>query len=227
MTLPEESRISSVIFGGSSCLCRQRRLVALSLRLRPRATPHLPSSTGSHCTGLLVGLLQRILQPVINDGSAGRIFPDRARPAEERWMKDRLIRRRGSEQVRLLLRNGIVVLPQRADVIKDPEGAAVSRDDQIVVLDDQVVDRRHRQVQLQRLPLAAVVERDVDALLGSGEEQSRALGIDADGMNIVIRGNAVHQLGPGLAEVGGLEDVGGEVVHLVPFDGHVSGARRR
>ncbi len=78
--------------------------------------------------------------------------------------------------MRLLLRNGIVVLPQRADVVENPESAAVRRNDQIIVLDDQVVHRRHGQIQLQRLPFPAVVKRYINALLRSGKEQARALG---------------------------------------------------
>ena len=46
-------------------------------------------------------------------------------------------------------------------------------DHQVVVLDDEVADRRRRHVQPQRLPVVAVVERDVDRLLGAGEEQAR------------------------------------------------------
>ena len=35
--------------------------------------------------------------------------------------------------------------------------------DQIVVLDQQVVNRRDRQIQLQGLPAGAIIEGDVDA----------------------------------------------------------------
>ena len=40
-------------------------------------------------------------------------------------------------------------------------------DDQVAVFDDQVVDRDGWQVQLQGMPLLAIVEGDVDAGLGS------------------------------------------------------------
>ena len=70
-----------------------------------------------------------------------------------------------------------VDLAQRRDVVEDPEAAAVRADDQVVVLDDEVADRRRRHVQPQRLPVVAVVERDVDLRLGAGEQQALALRI--------------------------------------------------
>ncbi len=44
-------------------------------------------------------------------------------------------------------------------------------DDQIVAVDLEVAHRRHRQVQLQRLPVVAVVERHERRALGAGEQQ--------------------------------------------------------
>ena len=51
------------------------------------------------------------------------------------------------------------------------------RDDEIVAVDLEVAHRRHRQVELQRLPVVAVVERDERAALGAGEQQAVALRI--------------------------------------------------
>ena len=48
------------------------------------------------------------------------------------------------------------------------------RDDEIVAVDFEVAHRRHRQVELQRLPVVAVVERDERAALGAGERAGRA-----------------------------------------------------
>ena len=33
---------------------------------------------------------------------------------------------------------------------------------QIAILDQQIMDRRHRQIQLEALPTRAVIERDID-----------------------------------------------------------------
>ena len=50
-------------------------------------------------------------------------------------------------------------LPERREVVEDPQTAAVRRDHEVAVPDRQIPDRRHRQVQAQRLPALAVVER--------------------------------------------------------------------
>ena len=49
----------------------------------------------------------------------------------------------------ILFGHVVAELPQRREVVKNPEGTAVGCDHQIVVLHDQVVDRRRRQIQLQ------------------------------------------------------------------------------
>ena len=67
-------------------------------------------------------------------------------------------------------------LPQRRHVVEDPEAAAVRRDGEIVAVDDQIADRGVRQVQRQRLPVVAVVERDVDVALGAGKSSPRVFG---------------------------------------------------
>ena len=115
-------------------------------------------------------------------------------------------------------------LAERAEVVEDPEGAAVGGDDEIVVLDDEIVDRGGGQIQFERAPVCAVVEGNIDAGFGSGVEQAALLGIFANGANEGAIGNAVGELGPGLAVVGGFVDVGFEVVALVAIDGDVGGA---
>ena len=63
-------------------------------------------------------------------------------------------------------------LAQRRDVVENPERAAVSGDDEIVAVNGQIAHRGDRQVELQRLPVVAVVERNVNAEFGAGEEQA-------------------------------------------------------
>ena len=68
-----------------------------------------------------------------------------------------------------------VELAQQRDVVEDPERAAVRRREQVAVLNQQIVHRNDRQVQSQRLPVTAVVERNVDAGLGARVEQPATL----------------------------------------------------
>ena len=67
----------------------------------------------------------------------------------------------------------IADLTERRDVIENPERPAVSSDDDVIVFDYQIANRARRHIQSQRLPVVAVVERDVDGALGPAEEQAR------------------------------------------------------
>ena len=124
----------------------------------------------------------------------------------------------------LLLRNRIFVLLKRSNVIQHPEAASVRGHHQVSVLNHQVVYRGRRKIQLKRLPVRAIIERNVHTLFGSGEKQTCTPGIDPDGMDKIVRGKPRDQFGPGLAKICGLEHVGCEVVQLVAFDGEISGA---
>ena len=64
-------------------------------------------------------------------------------------------------------------LAQRRDVVHHVEAAPVRRDHQVALLHRDVVHRRVRQILPQRLPLRAVVERHVDAVLGAEIQQLR------------------------------------------------------
>src|SRR5262249_35872521 len=69
-----------------------------------------------------------------------------------------------------------------------------------------------RQVEAERLPVVAVVEGDVDGALGSGEEQTLALGIFTDGVDVLVVWNAGDDFGPGLAAVAGAKNVRTQIV---------------
>src|SRR5258708_25123044 len=95
---------------------------------------------------------------------------------------------------------------------------------QIVILNDEIADRGTRHVQPQRLPVVAVVERNVDLTFGAGEEESLALGVLANGIDGSAVGDAVDDLGPGLAAIARAEDMGPHVVEAERIDGGICGA---
>jgi len=49
-------------------------------------------------------------------------------------------------------------LAQRSDVIQNPEGAAVGGDDEVVVVNPEIAHGSVRQIELERLPVVAIVE---------------------------------------------------------------------
>src|SRR5207302_10538804 len=92
-------------------------------------------------------------------------------------------------------------LAQRCDVVENPEGASVRRDHQVVTVDREIANRTDRQIELQRLPVLTVVERDISSEFGSGEEQPPALRIFPNRAQEGWSGNAVRDRLPGSAIV--------------------------
>jgi hypothetical protein len=115
----------------------------------------------------------------------------------------------------LLIGDRRLGLANRGEVIEDPEAAALGGDDEIVVLDHQVGDRHHRQLELQRLPVAAVIPGHGDAGLRPRVEQALARGILPHHAHEGVFGQAGRALDPGLAVVVGDVHKRAEVVELV------------
>jgi hypothetical protein len=78
----------------------------------------------------------------------------------------------------------VVGLAQRRSVVENPEAAAVRGDDQVVAVDHQVAHRDRRQIQLQGLPVVAIVEGNRDTELGCRVEQSLARRIFANVVHV-------------------------------------------
>ena len=92
-------------------------------------------------------------------------------------------------------------------------------------MDNEIVHWRDRQVKLQRLPIGSIIERHVNAAFCTGIEQPFALAVFSDGMYVGVGSDAVDDAGPSFAEVGGLERIGSEVIHSVPFHCDICRAR--
>src|SRR5260370_2243608 len=80
----------------------------------------------------------------------------------------------------------IVQLAQRRDIIENPERAPMCSRDEIAIFDEEVVDGNSGQVQLQGVPVFAIVGRDVDAGLRPRVEQPTPSGTSADHAATVI-----------------------------------------
>ena len=74
----------------------------------------------------------------------------------------------------------ICELAQWREVIQNPEGTPVGSSDQIAVLDLEVIDRNHRQVALQPMPVLSVVEAHENPGFRADEKQSEAGRVCAD-----------------------------------------------
>jgi hypothetical protein len=96
-------------------------------------------------------------------------------------------------------------------------------DDEVVVLDHEIANRRRRQVVPQRLPVIAIVKRDEDRLFGAGIQQPAPLRILANHADDPAVGNAARDVRPRLAAVVGAVDVRPQVVETQRVDRGVSG----
>ena len=161
-----------------------------------------------------------VLKPVGHSRARKGVLPGRGgrsgAPTAEKAQ-----RRLGREQVQALARERGCELSQRGDVVEHPERPSVRRDDQVAPVDRDVAHRAARQVELQRLPAPAVVERHVDADLGAGEQQAPSHRILADRACVCGRRNTRNDFRPRLAVVRRLEQVGREVVLLVAVGGEI------
>src|SRR5947199_10875418 len=103
---------------------------------------------------------------------------------------------------------------QRREIVEDPEGAALSGENEILVSDLDVGDRRGRQIQLEGLPVCAVIERDVDPELGARIEQTGTVRVFAHYARGLVGSNSIFAVCeplPRFAEVIGAVDVRREV----------------
>ena len=121
---------------------------------------------------------------------------------------DRLGRDRGAE------------IPDRRQVVEDPERSAVGAQHQVVVLDDQVVHGDRRQVELERLPGLALVGREDDAALGSGVEHPLLLRIFPDDVERDVLGKRAGEERERLSVVPRPVQVGVHVVEHMGVGDH-------
>src|SRR2546428_11297481 len=99
-----------------------------------------------------------------------------------------------------------------------------------MIFDDQIVDRHHWQVPLQRLPGDTVVKRDIDAGFRAGIQQTASPRVLTDDARKIVAWDAAGDRGPGSAIVISLVQIGLEVVELIACGRDVDGGctvRRR
>ena len=91
-------------------------------------------------------------------------------------------------------------------------------DGEVVILDDEVTDRRGRHVQPQVVPVIAVVEREPDLRLTPREQQSLPPRVFLHRVDVRAVGDAAHDLRPALAAVLGPVDVRTQIVEMERVD---------
>src|ERR1019366_3935382 len=107
-----------------------------------------------------------------------------------RWHVEKRVRRAGGAD-----------LAQRRSVVQYPEPAAERGNYQVVAMHHQVAYRAGRHVQLERLPVAAVIQGERHVALGGGVEQAAAHGIFADAVEVGGLGEAIYGERPRLSVI--------------------------
>src|SRR5581483_5214639 len=115
-------------------------------------------------------------------------------------------------------RRGRLSHTKRLDVVENPEAAAVSRDDDVIAMDDEIANRRGRHVLAERHPMLSIVARHPDLGLAAGEEESFRLRIFADDVDRRAAADAVRDLAPRAAAVARAENVRAQVVEADRVD---------
>src|SRR5712664_2054568 len=112
-------------------------------------------------------------------------------------------------------------LPQRRDVVENPEGAAVRGYNEIVAMNREIAHGRVRQIQLQRLPIATIVEGNVHGAFGTGVEQTFSRGIFAHHVAGAAIGNSLGNFRPRFSEIARAVNVRAQIVEPERIDRRV------
>ena len=113
-------------------------------------------------------------------------------------------------------------LAQRGDIVEHPKGAAMSCHHQIVIFHYEVVNGRDGEVQLERLPVRAVIERNENAELCARVKQPSFLRIFADRVHVRSIRNSVRNSSPCFPQIGSFENIRLEVVEFMSIYRDVS-----
>ncbi len=186
--------------------------------------------------------LIRALEPILNDGATGGIRADgmlrrifrrdcrraaaTAPPATKAATEARAILIARLEEMRVARHHLRRELLERGHVVHHPERAAMRRENDVAVLEREIMHGHDRQIELQLLPTAAVVEREPDAALRAGDKQTGALGIlarDARELGLIDAGVDAR---PCFAKILRLPDQRSVVVELIAVRGAGAEVRR-
>src|SRR6476620_4849096 len=107
----------------------------------------------------------------------------------------------GSEQYRIRVPGVWPNLPEWRDVIEYPKASPVRSDNNVILMDHKITDGRRRHVEPERLPVVAVVDREVDRLFGAREKQALAYGVLSNYVDDTAVRNTVNDLFPCLAPI--------------------------
>ncbi len=128
------------------------------------------------------------------------------------------------EQHHLFLRHVHLCLPDRPQIVYHPKTAALRSGYEVVTLHGEVGDGHDGQIELEGLPVGAVVERNVHAGFSTRIQQTFARRVGAEYAGEMLRRNAFGDEFPGAAVVLGFVEIRRIVADFVAGAGYVNTA---
>ena len=207
--VPQDPVDASVTFDTEGALSPGRRVLDDDSHRVPRRVSEIEMDQ-CPCRRILPTELEVVLDAALRD-----VQPFRRQPV--------------LENMHFRIQYGSSQLPQRSDVVRDPNAPTVRAGDQVGVawMDDQVVDGDGRELVHEPVPAVAAVDGDETAEFGSNEKQVLVLRILNDRMDRVagvLAGDVARDIRPGSPEIHRLEYIRGRVVHPVSIEGDVGRA---
>ena len=183
----------------------------------------LPALRGRRAAGV-----EGRFQVVVQDGTGGRVRRREARRGLARPPRpDADVGRLRAEDVEVGREDLGRQLFERGDVVQHEQPATMRRHHQVVIPFDElrVVHRHGGEIGLERPPARPAVPRKPQARVGAEHEEAPEIGVLPYHVRGDVRRQALADVGPRPAVVGGFEDIGPAVVQLVAVDGEVRRAR--
>ncbi len=203
--------------------------------LGPQCLVRRDGGVGLGLGGLFLGLdplllegLEPVLQVVGEGGAELGIVggvEGRAARADTRTLFDVAQGIAGGEEDRVLFQSGIRDLAQGRVVIENVEAPAEGREHDVVLaaVEVDVADLDGGELALELDPVRALVDGEVDAVLGADEEQLRFDVVLHHGVGDFSIWQVAGDRAPGPAAVAADKDVGFEVAPLLVVEGRVDG----
>jgi hypothetical protein len=99
-------------------------------------------------------------------------------------------------------------LPQWSHIVEDPQRSAKGRRNKVIAVNNQVPNRSRWQIELQGLPMVAIIEGNVDAGFGASVQEAFANGVCANHPDYSVARESGDDKLPGVATVPRSEYVG-------------------
>src|SRR5882762_160571 len=188
--------------------------------LRLVVTAKAPNQFASGIKNLQRHKFRPVLQHIVENRTIRRVLPH-GRLGRQRsvWVRTALNARGGLRLEELGLGSvAFVNLAQWSDVIQNPERPPMGPENNVIAVDDEIAHGSVRQVELQRVPVAPVIERHPHGTFRAGKEQAGQFRVFANRVHGGVIRDALGNLLPGPPAVVRAVDVSMQIIEPKAVD---------